>query len=82
MQETKGYGEVKKFLSFNKKNFSAGYVYGESFYIEYHVGNELRYKGNNIVHFIVQHPEFQNDIEIMDLDTDIYYTGFSPKFQE
>ena len=82
MQETKGYGEVKEFLSFNNKNFSAGHVYGESFDIEYYVGDELRYQGEEIVHFTVQHPEFRSDIEIMHLDTDIYYIGFSPKFQE
>jgi len=42
----------------------------------------LRYQGKEIIHFIVQHPEFRNDIEIINLDTDIYYIGFSTKFQE
>ena len=82
MQEIKGYGEVKEFLSFNNKNFSARHVYGESFDIEYYIGNELRYQGEEIVNFTVQHPEFRSDIEIINFDTDIYYVGFSPKFEE
>jgi len=82
MQEAHGYKAVKDFLTHNNKNFSSGHVLNESFYIKYYVDGELRYQGNEIVNFQVQHPEFTDDISIIHLDTNIYHTGFRPKYQE
>ena len=80
MQEIVNYKMMKDFLSFNKLNFSKGFVI-EKFYIEYYIGNELRYKGSSKIHFQIQHPEFYDDVEIFDLDSEIFYIGFNAKFQ-
>jgi len=80
MQEIINYKAVKDFLYYNKLNFSKGFVI-ENFYVEYYVGDELRYKGNLKIHFQVQHPEFHDDIEIFNLDSKIFHTGFNAKFQ-
>ena len=80
MQEARNYETVKKFLSYNGLNFSKGFV-TEDFYIEYYIGNELRYKGNSKIHFQVQHPEFHDDIELFDLNSEVFHTGFNAKFQ-
>ncbi|WP_298692178.1 hypothetical protein [uncultured Sulfuricurvum sp.] len=82
MSEAQGYKQVKDFLSFNKKNFSKGYVFNEEFYIQYYVGENLNFQGNEIVNFHVQHPEFRQDVQIPNLDESIYHTAFSPKFQD
>jgi hypothetical protein len=82
MQEISGYKTVKDFLSYNNKNFSSGHVLNETFYVEYYVDDELRYQGNEIVNFQVQHPEFTDDISIIHLDANIYHTGFRAKYQK
>ncbi|MFA6144055.1 MAG: hypothetical protein WCW84_06755 [Sulfurimonas sp.] len=82
MKEAEGYKQVKDFLSHNGKNFSSGHVFNENFYIEYYVANELRYKGTEVINFQVQHPEYAQDIQIQNLDAEIYHTGFSPKHQD
>jgi len=45
MNEADGYKQVKDFLSFNKKNFSKGYVFDEEFDIQYYVAENLRFQG-------------------------------------
>lgn len=77
-----GYKAVKEFLDFNKINYSSGHVYNKEFHIQYYVGNKLRHQGPEIVNFQVQHPEFGQDVQIPDMDSDIYHTGFTPKYQE
>ncbi len=81
MKESKNYKIVKDFLSFNHIDFSRGMAI-EEFDIVYFVGSELRYRGVDKVKFVVQHPEFTNDLEILTLDTDIYHASFNARFQE
>jgi len=82
MNEADGYKQVKDFLSFNKKNFSKGYVFNEEFDIQYYVAECLRFQGEEIVNFHIQHPEFRQDIQIPNLDEEIYHTAFSPHYQD
>lgn len=82
MNEAQGYKQVKDFLSFNDKDFSRGYVFNEEFYIKYFVAEELRFQGEEVVNFHIQHPEFGQDVQIPNLDELIYHTAFSPKFQD
>ncbi|MFW2606241.1 hypothetical protein [Aliarcobacter butzleri] len=80
-KQSNNYAVMKEFLSANKKNFSSGRV-SDNFFIEYYVERELRFKGNEKISFQVQHPEFNEDIVIHNLDTDIYHTGFIAKYLE
>jgi hypothetical protein len=82
MNEAQGYKQAKDFLTFNDKNFSRGYVFDEEFYIQYFVDEKLRFQGDEIVNFQVQHPEYGQDIQIPNLDEMIYHTAFSPKYQD
>lgn len=74
--------KMKEFLSNNNIPFNNGKVY-EDFDVSYFVGKNLKFNETMKVLFDFIHTDFRTNISLLDndLDSEKFYTAFSPDFQ-